>query len=360
MNISSIIKNRFCTDNNYPIKIFKEPFFEKRLKTLGYYQEWLAFKDMLESNFNNEQEYLEHYNKVKNNAIDFIKEQASYKKFESYNIKDEYNPFKIDRSRNGIFKKSNIGKVMLSVDLSSANFSALKYFNPNIVANKNSYYDFISQFTEIEHIRNSKYIRQVIFGNVNPKRQTRIEKFLIGRFIPVVLKTLLTQEEYQNEVERRADNVENILISYMDDEIVFDLTRFTAEDFKRVDEEIKKFSKDSSINVRSDFFKIYNFEKIIDTFDGQQIVSETDFYLKKSIFGDYAENFEFKCIDPISYPLVYSMYMGNPVAEEDKYFYHEGFVAKIIDNIQFRLRGTEGITNEEDIIDNRCTAILPE
>ena len=42
-------------------------------------------------------------------------------------------------------------------------FSALKYFNPNIVANKNSYYDFISQFTEIEHIRNSKYIRQVIF-----------------------------------------------------------------------------------------------------------------------------------------------------------------------------------------------------
>ena len=80
-----------------------------------------------------------------------------------------YPPFGIQRSRNSIYKKTNTGKILLSIDLSNANFNALRKFDESLVINKKNYYEFISEFTEIEHIRKSKYIRQVIFGHTNPK-----------------------------------------------------------------------------------------------------------------------------------------------------------------------------------------------
>jgi hypothetical protein len=43
-----------------------------------------------------------------------------------------------------------------------------------------AYEDFIGQFTEYAYFINSKYLRQVIFGNLNPKRQQALQRMVIG------------------------------------------------------------------------------------------------------------------------------------------------------------------------------------
>lgn len=62
------------------------------------------------------------------------------------------------------------GAFFFSLDLKKVNYHVLKFYYPNLVLNTHTYEDFIGQFTEFDYIRKSKYIRQVIFGNLNPKK----------------------------------------------------------------------------------------------------------------------------------------------------------------------------------------------
>ena len=62
--------------------------------------------------------------------------------------------------------------------MNKANFSALHNYNSNIFNNKNTWEEYVSNFTNNEHIINSKYIRQVVLGNCNPKRCITYEKYL--------------------------------------------------------------------------------------------------------------------------------------------------------------------------------------
>lgn len=72
--------------------------------------------------------------------------------------------------------------------MKKANFTALRHYNKDIVGGKDTYEDFLGMFTDENYFKESKYIRQVIFGNVNPKRQITYEKFLMDK----VLVKLLT------------------------------------------------------------------------------------------------------------------------------------------------------------------------
>jgi len=41
--VSTVLKKRFCKDNEYPINIYKDPYFSERLKFFGFYEEWKKY-----------------------------------------------------------------------------------------------------------------------------------------------------------------------------------------------------------------------------------------------------------------------------------------------------------------------------
>ena len=139
MEVSTRAKERFCKDCNISIRIFQEPYFTDRLtlydKFYGTREKWDIFLNEL-SKYNCEQ----------------------------YAVKHKNLPNK------DIFKSSNDGKCFISIDMRKANFSSLHHYNSDIFGGAESWEEFIGRYTGNQHIINSKYIRQVILGNCNPKR----------------------------------------------------------------------------------------------------------------------------------------------------------------------------------------------
>jgi hypothetical protein len=70
----------------------------------------------------------------------------------------------------------------LSIDLRSANWISLKkYDQENQLGN--SYSEFLKRFDLPEVFIHSKYLRQFIFGNVNPKKQQKIQRNIIQEVV---------------------------------------------------------------------------------------------------------------------------------------------------------------------------------
>lgn len=183
MEISNRAKERFCKDCNIPIRLFQEPYFLDRIKLFdefyGTVDKWIRFASELQG-YNCEQDYFEEYNHVKDAAITSIKESEAYQRFNA----EDMNKFTVihkNLSNKDIFKPTNTGRVFISIDMRKANFSSLHEYDKNIFLGTDTWEDFISQFTDNEHIINSKYIRQVILGNCNPKRHITYEKYLMDQ-----------------------------------------------------------------------------------------------------------------------------------------------------------------------------------
>jgi len=70
---------------------------------------------------------------------------------------------------------------MISVDLSTANFQAVRAACPDLVSSCDTYEEWIGRFTPEKVLRESKPIRQQIFGKCNPKAQQTIQRRLIAR-----------------------------------------------------------------------------------------------------------------------------------------------------------------------------------
>ena len=190
MVITDRLKERFCKDCNVPLRLFKEPYFTDRLNLYDKYyntlEKWDTFIKELE-NYKCEQDYFEEYNRVKDSAISDIKESFGYKQF----IEDDMNKYAVthtDLPTKDIFKPSNDGKLFISIDMRKANFSALKNYDSGIFDSVDTWEEFISRYTDNKHIINSKYIRQVILGNCNPKRQVTYEKYLMDGILDYTQK----------------------------------------------------------------------------------------------------------------------------------------------------------------------------
>lgn len=171
MEISEKLKERFCKDYNIPLKLFKEPYFTDRLQLYDNHyntlDKWNTFTRELEK-YKCEQDYFEEYNRVKDAAINDIKDSDGYKRFNEENM-NKYTVKYKDLPGKDIYKPSNVGKLFISIDMRKANFSALKFYDKSIFSNADTWEEFVGRYTENKHIVNSKYIRQVILGNCNPK-----------------------------------------------------------------------------------------------------------------------------------------------------------------------------------------------
>ena len=179
--INSIKKfrQRFVKDYNLPINIFDDNLFEYYIQLYDFFP-YPRYKETIEK-IENEydgcvEKWLEYCASVRDNAINGVMETEEYKKFNSMDL-SQYNFTPICGERSCYTEETN-GKRFLSIDLRKANFQALKYAG---VVSDVTYEQFIHRFGGDDYIANSKYLRQVIFGKMNPSRQIKIEKYLMSK-----------------------------------------------------------------------------------------------------------------------------------------------------------------------------------
>lgn len=299
MTISNKLKERFCKECNIPLRLFQEPYFTDRLKLYDKHyntlNKWDLFVEELQK-YNCEQDYFEEYNRVKDAAINDIKKSDGFQRFNKEDM-NKYSVKYTDLPSKDIFKMSNNGKLFVSIDMRKANFSALKNYDSGIFDRANTWEEFIGKYTDNKHIINSKYIRQVILGNCNPRRQVTYEKYLMGGIL-----------DYIHEFFIHISNC----VFFSNDEIVFDITDTYNENTINF---LKLCLQEKSVvPVKCEVFTLHKINGI-------------QGYYKELEDGKT----EFKCLDNYTLPFVLRKFQDQEITENDKVFYHEGLLSKFIE-----------------------------
>lgn len=301
--IGKDVLRRWTNDFNLQIDVLDEPYFSYYIDLYDPYLKTKAKINLLEetlNRFESEGKFLSYYYETRNNIIEYLNENPAYLEFNNMDM----NKFNVSSNypKNEIYKCTNIDKYFVSVDLTKANFQALKYVNPEIVKNADSYKQFIGKFTDLEYMMESKYLRQVIFGNINAKRQIKIERYLIEKAVDWLLENNLTIKE----------NIEMVA----SDEIVFNITEEASEKFSFESKNIiNAIKNDLNLDVDVEIFKLFSI--------GNKCFAK-EFVNNKKIY-------ELKSVSKLYLPQVYKKYTNQPLNEYDLVFRHEGKNAKYLE-----------------------------
>jgi hypothetical protein len=123
-------------------------------------------------------------------------------------------------------------KKYISIDMRKANWTVLKSYDPPFVNElPNSYDELLDRFGMPDVFKKSKSLRQYIFGNINPRKQTKTQRVMIQGVIDMFNKVDgITIECIKNdEVIYSYSNIE-----YLKDNVLskLDMTRFKIKLFK--------------------------------------------------------------------------------------------------------------------------------
>lgn len=314
-SMSKELNKRFCDDRKLPLKIYSGDIFIDRLKLFGEYDNYISYCQEVRRLFDDTQKYFEYYNQVKDKAIDYIKGSKTFQLLNS----DDMNKYacKYNFPQSNVYKTSNVGKRFISIDMSKANFSALVAYGRSIGTEffKNfNYREFMEQFTDVEHIINSKYIRQVIFGNCNPKRQVTYEKYIMGKLLDKLLGSQVISE--------------NHVSSLCSDEIILKADELSTDDLLKIQEMINEMS--STIPLKIEYYQLGK-------------VEGSDAFIKK-LFSDLeyelSYTYEIKCVNPDEAPFVYRLIKNQPIKDDDNTFNYNGKLAKLIETPKLSINFT--------------------
>lgn len=312
----SLLK-RFTRDYKVPITIFIPELFEERLEVLGYFKPdlentWNYFIEMMKG-FEYTQGYFEVYNEMKDLMISFIKESEGYKRF---NESEDMNNFQVvepirrmNLPSKDIFKPSYAGKVFRSFDMRQANFHALQHYSRDMFRDRGNWEEFVMDFVPKEmeyYMMNSKYLREVVLGNCNPKRHITYEKFLMS----LILKDLL---EMMPDMKDR-------IVFFSNDEVIFE---------EPVSWEIN-INRFFTYNYLELPFKMERF-KLHSLGDNIGYVKE---HLDEELFREHPfAKFETKSVNNFCMPFVLRKLLGQNITDNDRLFIHpnESLLSKFVE-----------------------------
>lgn len=300
---NSIIK-RFCKDYSLPIVIFQEPIFSYFIEL---YDPLLQTKQKQEylhkylNSISNIEDFFTNSNLIISNIQNFIKSSSTYQKMNDLDLLQLSKSIcssNIQITNKNIYIEENNNKHLTSIDLKKANFNVFNFLGFKEETNIQSYEELVTKFINnphsIEYYLNSKMLRQVIFGDLNPARQQKIQKIIIHKFCELLQSKGLE------------------LSSASSDEIIINSKENPLN--------IKKFLEDNTPH-NMHFFRVENIYI-------QKIHPDKDFFIKETV--DSQSNVlktEFKNVPSYFFPQVYKQYSKQNLHEYDLLFYHEGFQA---------------------------------
>lgn len=294
--IDSGTRRQFVRDFKLPIQIVEDGYFEYYL---DLYQEHYGSRDkynlLIETinAFGSLDAFIEESKRIRKEAVDFIKSQPAYLSFEKDNLTEYRSDFK---QRINLYNHTNKDKEFVSIDMVKGNVQSLNYFDKDIL-HADTYEEFMSKFTEHEYFVKSKQIRQVIFGNVSPKKQQNIQKYIMN-----VVKSKLIEQGVK----------ESDIFAASSDELVID-GRFS--DLCR---EVLELEEMKCFNFHLEIFKL------------EEIKETLPVFIKR-----------FKNKDGVEIKMGNGKYMAEvvkyikqePLHDYDLYFFDEGRIAKYVEPI---------------------------
>ena len=325
MNVNEVMNSkrllqRFCKNYNLPIAVFEEPYFNERLTIIDplfdCVQKFEAFVHDL-ADFESEEKYFEYYNKLKDEVINAIQGNSSFRSFNQH----MFIPPECQAGNKNLYTDQNDGAVFYSIDMRQANFSALHHFDPEMfdvydsnedkTVHCDTWEDFLSNFTPYQHILDSKYIRQVILGACNPGKQIQYETWLMKTLCQHLIETLGPLNIY----------------SINADEIILTVENQNKEPFLKADyshhdllKAVNGCARGIGELVRVELFTLKKYGDCG--------------WLKYIIGNDDAKNLPiFKCVDAEIFHQVVKKYLQIPITEDDLVFYHNKRLAKFMEEI---------------------------
>lgn len=301
MEITNQLKKRICKDFKLPINVFSEPYFEYFTDLYDSHYKVREKIDWAESvlrSCKTQEDFFGMSESIATNIKNLIKSTDAYEKFNSADLSKSFSLTEQVKNQN-IYIIPNVGKKMISVDLEKANFNCFSLFGLQDEIKLHTYNDLMKKFTQEDYFLNSKMIRQVIFGDLNPSRQQKVQKFIINN---------LSAELIKNGCKLTSSN---------SDEIIIDAQNTSVEKVK-----------DILKNVDSKF-KMFRVEE----FSFERIHPEHDFFAKTTIKDSGEEKLEFKNVPGHLHAQIFKKHYNMPVVENDLLFYHEGFLAQFKENL---------------------------
>lgn len=233
---------RFTRDEKLPIQeIRDEGYFYHMIKLLenshAAETKWNNWMKVVDTQYNGDPNaYLTEFHNLRDKIINDMKADPKYIDFNNCDM-NKYHI--VDMPQVGsreVYRACNRGKIYLSIDLKKANYQALNFAG---VIEEPSYVQWLSKWTQLQHLLDSKYLRVVVFGQLNPGRHITVEKYMTSLLYHQVCDILPMAE----------------LVSFRQDELIWEAP---AEVLDLVDEIKKKSWFDISVDV----YKLHCFELI--------------------------------------------------------------------------------------------------
>jgi len=280
IRITNSIKRRFIKDFSLPITIVEDEYFFYYLKvyeeTLKSLTLWKEFNVYLEQ-FDSEESFFKHCYSFQNRKIKEVKDNEKFELFLNYKPKEkDVRTFNEYVRKKNIFRREFLDVDYISIDLKKANYQTFIYSGMDLPC----FNDFMEQDW---YFTSSKYSRQVIFGQLEPKKQSSIQKEIIGRILGLLINS---------------GNVDNI-VSVNNDEIIL---------------------KDLTLDYIDNIFDFY-IKRTIEKFKliSLQDHKGTDYFIK-----ELDSNIEIKGVNKNRFIQVHKKYFNIPLdLEKDLVFYYE-------------------------------------
>lgn len=314
-------------DYDIPIQAISNKHMEYALtefKEFDKYKDAFFFaKKYIETEGLNPEQFDAKTHEVSDRCIQAVMNLDSYKYFSMKNLPvldKETTPFPQYSNGLDIYKNQNNGKRFISIDLTHANIQSLKFadalFEPKFADQVDNFAEFLEHFGTCtnyylkQYMSNSKRMRQIIFGNLNPKRQQHMERYMVESLIKELIdwKVLKLEDFYGYTTDEIILNEtpNTIVLAYNKFDSIYNI----ATSGEIVDDD--NISKELTVHIED-----FTLEKL----------EPYDFWVKKDHYGDILS---IKKV-PIVYYLQVLKHLNNkPVVEEDMMFLYEKLPCKFI------------------------------
>lgn len=284
------INKQLVKDYKFPIPVTEEPYFSHFAELMeGFYDVTEARSKLLamcerEGSF---ESVLGKTRKLIATVVDHIKGKPEYKAFQGMDMES----FRGTRlpEKQALYHRDNAQRILIALDMKKANFQAMRAADPQLVDECTSWESFLGQFTDEPYYLDCKQIRQVIFGQLNPKRQQTIMKSRMGDVFNELMN--LGVDERQ-------------VFSSSPDEIVIG---FTPDNLDRVS---------TLINSNRGFEGLH-----LDIFTLELAHPSKPFFIKNHT---NRAKVDLKGIPKFYVPEVIRHLKGEPANHKDRFFMHEG------------------------------------
>lgn len=295
MEITNQITRRFCKDLKIPINLFQEPYFNYFVELYDKHykvKEKLGWLNEVVKDCQNQEDFFGMSEKISRSIKETIKNTTSYQTFNAFDSQKQFLT-KEKVSQQSIYIAPNIGKNLISIDLEKANFNCLNLFGLKDELKVKSYNEFMKRFTQYDYFLNSKTIRQVIFGDLNPSRQQKVQRYIIDNLCTKLLVAGCK------------------ISSASSDEIIISSDISVAE--------VKNILRDVP-----DEFKFFR----VESFSFDRIGNDNDYFIKTTLQENNEPKLEFKSVPAHFHAQIFKKHYGLEINDNDLLFHHEGFIAQ--------------------------------